>query len=86
MNDKNNTIQINGSEIKVTASVFLFKEGNAFIAYCPSLDICGYDLTEDGAKQDLEYVIKEWLKEQTEKDTLRTDLEKHGWKVCATMN
>ena len=50
--DKKNAIPLKGNEINVSVSVFLFKEKGAYIAYCPSLDISGYDLTEDKAKME----------------------------------
>ena len=76
-----NYIVLAGKEISISVSVFLFKEENAYIAYCPSLDLSGYDATEDSAKQDFEYVLREWLREQMDNGTLYRDLAKHGWKV-----
>lgn len=76
-----NYIALAGKEISISVSVFLFKEENAYIAYCPSLDLSGYDATEDSAKQDFEYVLREWLREQMDNGTLYRDLAKHGWKV-----
>ena len=40
-----NYIALAGKEISISVSVFLFKEENAYIAYCPSLDLSGYDAT-----------------------------------------
>ena len=76
-----NKITIVSKEASISVSVFLFREGDAFIAYCPSLDLSGYDVTEDNAKRDFEFVLKAWLKEQLENGTLKRDLERHGWKV-----
>ena len=76
-----NYIALSGKEINISVSVFLFKEGDAYIAYCPSLDLSGYDTTEDSAKQDFEYMLREWLREQMDNGTLHRDLVKHGWKV-----
>lgn len=76
-----NTIIINGNNIKISVSVYLFKEGDTYIAYCPSLDLSGYDTTEDTAKADFEYMLKDWVKTQSENDTLKRDLEIHGWKI-----
>ena len=52
-----NTIEINNTGIKVDVSVFLFKEDDVFHAYCPELDLAGYDYTEDGAKKSFEFVL-----------------------------
>lgn len=76
-----NSITLKGSEINISVSIFLFKEGEAYIAYCPSLDLSGYDSTEDAAKADFVYMLREWLKEQMANGTLYTDLERHGWKI-----
>lgn len=76
-----NTISINGNKIKITVSVYLFKEGDTYIAYCPSLDLSGYDTTEETAKADFEYMLKDWVKTQSGNNTLKRDLELHGWKV-----
>lgn len=59
--EKRNTIILNGNTVSVSVSVAIFKEGDTFIAYCPSLDLSGYDTTEDKARADFEYVLKEWL-------------------------
>lgn len=76
-----NAITINGNNIKISVSVYLFKEGDTYIAYCPSLDLSGYDMTEESAKTDFEYMLKDWLKTQTEKNMLKRDLEQHGWRL-----
>ena len=76
-----NAISINGNNIKISVSVYLFKEDNAYIAYCPSLDLSGYDTTEESAKTDFEYNLKDWLKTQSENKTLKKDLEQHGWSM-----
>lgn len=79
--DSVNSIVLKGNEVRVSVSVFLFKEGGAYIAYCPSLDLSGYDLTEDTARADFEYMLQSWLREQVENGTLRRDLALHGWKM-----
>ena len=76
-----NTITINVNHIKISVSVYLFKEGDTYIAYCPSLDLSGYDTTEETAKKDFEYILKDWLKTQAENNTLKKDLELHGWRM-----
>ena len=76
-----NAITISGNNIKISVSVYLFKEGDTYIAYCPSLDLSGYDTTEETAKSDFEYMLKDWLKTQSENNTLRKDLESHGWRI-----
>ena len=80
-----NAITISGNNIKISVSVYLFKEGDTYIAYCPSLDLSGYDTTEETAKSDFEYMLKDWLKTQSENNTLRKDLESHGLRIEGNM-
>ena len=79
-----NTIEINNTGIKVDVSVFLFKEDNVFHAYCPELDLVGYDYTEEGAKKSFEYVLKDYLDYTIENGTLEQDLMTHGWRKSKT--
>ena len=74
------TIEINNTGISVDVSVFLFKEDDVFHAYCPELDLVGYDYTEEGAKKSFEYVIKDYLDYTVENGTLEKDLLNHGWR------
>ena len=76
-----NSVVLNGNNVKISVSVFLFKEGEVYIAYCPSLDLSGYDVTEENAKVDFEYMLKDWLKTQSVNKTLVKDLIEHGWKI-----
>ena len=79
--EKGNYISISDSGAKLSVSVIVFKENDVYIAYCPSLDLSGYDHTEEAAKRDLEYVLHQWLTEQMENNTLHDDLRQHGWKL-----
>lgn len=77
---KMKTIEINNTGIKVDVSVFLFKEDDVFHAYCPELDLVGYDYTEEGAKKSFEFVLKDYLDYTVENGTLEQDLLNHGWR------
>lgn len=79
--EKGNFISISDSGAKLSVSVIVFKENDDYIAYCPSLDLSGYDRTEEAAKRDFEYVLHQWLTEQLENNTLHDDLRQHGWKL-----
>ncbi|MBR1932344.1 MAG: hypothetical protein IJ841_01495 [Prevotella sp.] len=67
--------------MEVSVSVYVFKENDVFVAYCPSLDLSGYDTTEETARSDFEYALQEYVKFQVEHDTLSKDLMLHGWEV-----
>ena len=74
------TIEINNTGIKVDVSVFLFKEDDVYHAYCPELDLVGYDYTEEGAKKSFEFVLRDYLDYTVENGTLEQDLLNHGWR------
>ena len=74
------TIEINNQGIKVNVSVFLFKEDDVFHAYCPELDLVGYDYTEKGARDSFEWVLKDYFDYTIENGTLEQDLLNHGWR------
>ena len=78
---KKNNIVFNNDGVDVTVSLFVFKEGETYIAYCPSLDLSGYDLTEESARADFDYMLSDYLSDQSRNGTLRADLASHGWKV-----
>lgn len=67
--------------MELSLSVYLFKENDVFVAYCPSLDLSGYDLTEEDARRDFDYHLQEYVKFQIEHETLDKDLTRHGWQV-----
>ena len=67
----------------INLAVYLFKDkrANCYVAYCPSLNLCGYDHTQRAAQKDFLYVLDEYLNEQTENGTLVEDLIQHGWTI-----
>lgn len=67
--------------IIVKLSVYIFKEDNAYISYCPSLDLsgCGNDIKE--AKDSMKETLLLYLDYTISKNTLLRDLRKHGWNV-----
>ena len=78
------TIKKAGNLISGSVSVFIYKDlsypdGDMYIAYCPSLDLVGYDRTQKKAKADFEWVLKDYLQDQLNNDTLNADLREHGW-------
>lgn len=78
---KKNSIVFYENGVNITVSLFVFKENDTYIAYCPSLDLSGYDYTADGACSDFEYILTDYLNHQLENGTLRADLVSHGWKL-----
>lgn len=79
------TIKRSGSNISVEVSLFVYKDlnypnGDMYIAYCPELDLAGYDTTNKKARESFMFVLKDYLDYTAEKGTLESDLLKHGWK------
>ena len=80
-----NKIAIKGDELDVVVTVYVYldmshPDGDVYIAYCPSLNLVGYDHGEESARKDFEFVLSEYLKEQMSNNTLKEDLLAHGWK------
>ena len=67
--------------IDIDVSVYLFKEDNNVIAYCPSLDLSGYGSTQKEAKNSFGIVLKEYFDYCMQNGTLTEDLQNHGWIV-----
>jgi hypothetical protein len=79
------TIKKSGNNISVEISVFVYKDltypnEDMYIAYCPELDLVGYDTTDSKAKKAFEVVLKSYLDYTTKEGTLEQDLIEHGWK------
>lgn len=69
----------------MNVSVFVYKDleypnGDMYIAYCPELDLVGYDTTEGKAKKDFRVVLSEYLEYALQNGTLEADLISHGWR------
>lgn len=79
------SIKINSDKIKGQLSVFLFldtehPEKDVWVAYCPELDLAGYDHGKDAAKKSLEYVLADYFDYALQQGTLEEDLLAHGWR------
>ena len=65
--------------LSLNISVYLFKEDSTVIAYCPSLDLSGYGLTNKEAKDSFGIVLQEYLDYGIQHGTLCGDLWKRGF-------
>ena len=74
------SIEINNTGITIDISVFLFKEDDVYLTYCPELDLIGYDYTEEGAKKSFEWMLKDYFEYTIENGTLEQDLLNHVWR------
>lgn len=69
------------TQITIKVGVYLFKEDNTFIAYCPALDMSGYGESEIEAKKSFEQSMMMYVEYCVHKNTLVADLKKHGWDI-----
>ena len=67
--------------VKVSLGMYIFKEGDAIIVYCPALDLSSYGDTEEQAKKAFEGVFESTFKYMLNKNTLKDDLINHGWEI-----
>lgn len=77
-----NSISLRKDGVDIQVSVYVFKDGGAYVAYCPSLDLSGYDTTEAGARDDFSFMLRDWLTTQLKHGTLQKDLMKHGFSLA----
>lgn len=68
-------------KITVNLSVILFNEEDTVIAFCPALDIYGYGLNQEEAKNSFDIALEEYFKYTINKNTLHADLTSRGWKI-----
>ncbi len=79
--ESENKITNTGESLKVTLDVYIFMDGDVYIAYSPALDLSGYGETEEEAKTSFSIVIEEYISYGLTMHTLIKDLRAHGWKV-----
>lgn len=77
-------IKINSDKIQGQLSVFVYEDKtypqkNMWIAYCPELDLAGYDFGKEAAKKSLIYILTDYFDYTLQNGTLEKDLLSHGW-------
>lgn len=77
-------IQRTENFIKVGIEVFLEKEDDYFVSYCPALELSSYGNTEEEARKNFETELEIFLEETEKRGTLEKILLKLGW--CLTHN
>lgn len=80
METENKIINNNGT-INVTLDVYVFVDGDSYIAYSPALDLSGYGDSEQSAKDSFSVVMDEYIRYAVSQKTLVKDLRAHGWRV-----
>jgi len=72
--------------VDIQLSVYIFKEDEFTIAYCPALDLSGYGNNEDEANVDFKAVLAEYFNYTISKKTIRQDLQELGWVIKKSMH
>lgn len=67
--------------VEFSVSIFLWEENSVFYVYSPALDLTGYGLTKDEARESFETVLEEFIKYTHNKKTIFKELENLGWAV-----
>ena len=67
--------------VNVKLGMYLFKEGDSYIVYCPALDLSAYGNSEEHAKKSFEDVFSMTIKYMLNKNTVKEDLTNHGWQI-----
>ena len=80
METSNKIISKNGT-LNITLDVYVFMDGDAYIAYSPALDLSGYGNNEKEAKESFSIVMDEYIAYAVSHKTLVKDLRAHGWRV-----
>ncbi len=76
----NKIVNRNGN-LSVILDVYVFMDGDSYIAYSPALDLSGYGDSEEAAKESFSIVMDEYISYGVSRRTLVKDLRAHGWKV-----
>lgn len=69
------------NNVEFSVSIFLWDEDSIFYVYSPALDLTGYGLSREEARESFETVLHEFIKYTHNKKTIFTELEKLGWAV-----
>lgn len=70
-----------GNIVELNLSIFLWEDESIFYVYSPALDITGYGLSKEEARESFETVLQEFVIYTHNKKTIFTELENLGWAV-----
>lgn len=68
-------------EFRFNVDIYVFREGENYISYCPSLDICSSGKDYIDAVKNFYEAFELYADYWKEHGTLETDLKAHGWEV-----
>ena len=67
--------------VNVRLNMYLFKEDESYIVYCPALDMSAYGDSEEHAKKSFADILAITIKYMLNKNTMKDDLISHGWQI-----
>jgi len=67
--------------VELSVSIFLWEEDSIFYVYSPALDITGYGVSKEEARESFEIILEEFIKYTHNKKTIFKELENLGWAV-----
>ena len=76
---KKETVKKMAMSVEVQVDVVLLKDGEYYVALCPSLNVSSYGQTQKEAKQAFGEALKIFISETDKKGNLEKELLKYGW-------
>lgn len=65
----------------IKLSVYRFREGEAYIYYCPSLDLSAYGYTENEGLEAFDTSVRMYFEDVISRGLLVKDLQRLGWDI-----
>lgn len=81
--EKESRIEVRGDEFRFDVDIYVFREKENYISYCPSLDICSSGADFNDAIKNFYEAFELYADYWVENGTLEEDLRAHGWDVAA---
>ena len=76
---KKQTIKKAALSVEVQVDIILVKDGEYYVALCPSLNVSSYGQTQKEAKSAFDEALKIFITETDKKGNLEKELLKNGW-------
>lgn len=78
---KTNDIHSDERDFRFNVDIYVFRERENYISYCPSLDICSSGKDFNDAVKNFYEAFELYAAYWAEHGTLESDLRAHGWEV-----
>ena len=80
------TALMGAAKADVSVNLVQFKQDKSYVLYAPALEVYGYGRTIDEAKESFVTSVEEFIRYTLNKNTLKSELKRLGWKVKGTKN